>query len=1226
MATPNDEWELSKENIQPLQQGRKPEVLKVALTINPEDLILQQRQAFEKELRTYTGTDPLSVWCKYIKWVEQNFPKGGKDGHIEQLIQQCISILKDRSEYYDDERFIEICLKFANIIPKQNEFYNYMYSHKIGCKSAMFFIAWSWELEYQNNINKAHKVLKEGINRKAEPLGKLKSYLEEFEMRIASKIMSNSEHTDTNEEPYRSAFSVLKPQKKRNLAPVLRTGDAVLETNKSTMIIGRQQPLPKNNVYSGKVPFKIYNAENIAPSLPIQSENPVPFILHSDSSKENEKKPSKWNKVKAKQMPSITRMSENKDPGFKLHCDEVAPPTATPRSVPRASNILRARQDCPAPPLALFEAPDPMKKPMYDKEKVYGGAEEFSFEEIRAASWFKKEELKEKEGQCEKQLRLLHEKDEQIAKLMYEVQLLKNKESNATNLSDMGKDKNKDGVIDKNLSLYSQAPYFQSNKSESKSNYDSNTDSIQRALFPNTKHTSTFREASYIVRDFYNDTFALLQDEPSCTTSDNIFQRENFQNSNALASNNKAQIFHDPLKGMKNDAHFEQNDQADQRPSITSYEQKLPFKPFQDPTEIITITKENLGSKHLVSSHSVQKDYFYEDAKEDVENIPPKEYIQETSKRELSGILQPSKDIMFIPLELQEQEGNSSEEEGECLHAENTVQQNETLIPPCNTEQFVAGAHLSSTPHTQLKRSQKLNQQDEEENISKSFVPPNPLPPSTTFAQNKQLGKTDFRTCVKDQSTFPVSGVQLSVIMESSRECYKSSSSSGSSGSTTKLSTLEQCYSHEKSNIQRHLSKTDVFKERQSIVLRSGSSVINKRESIMKEQILQNKENSLIKPVAIRPNDSKNANCKDALLQNKEKEFQIHVSDINPFDANLNTKILKSLDLPSDYHSKLDVSKNPVKNLEVYNEIKFPDFTCVVIRLIREGAFGKIYEAEKQYASSQKIHSNTKVALKVCRNANDWEFYICYSVHKRLQEINNPPDVKLSVMEINAAKRCSDSIVLVSEFSQNGTLLDLVNMYKQKNENIPETIIMYLTFEMLHIVSKIHECKIIHGDIKPDNILIRNVSNFNIQDSFSLKTTFLKFIDFGRAIDLTAFERGICFKTILKDGCIEMKENKSWAFQIDWYGLLSCIHVLLFSEYMKVKQNPDGKWTIEKKFKRYWDQKLWVPLFDELLNIPSCYQEPNIAKYTHLIESKLKANAQVFKMHSNRLASFYVEK
>ena len=37
--------------------------------------------------------------------------------------------------------------------------------------------------------------------------------------------------------------------------------------------------------------------------------------------------------------------------------------------------------------LALFEPPDPTKKPMYCKHLVYQGVTEFSFEELRAARY-----------------------------------------------------------------------------------------------------------------------------------------------------------------------------------------------------------------------------------------------------------------------------------------------------------------------------------------------------------------------------------------------------------------------------------------------------------------------------------------------------------------------------------------------------------------------------------------------------------------------------------------------------------------------------------------------------------------------------------------------------------------------------------------------------------------------------------------------------------------------
>ena len=54
------EWELSKENIQPLKQGRQFNKLNNILQPNHEDTHKkrqEERQAFETELRTYSGKE-----------------------------------------------------------------------------------------------------------------------------------------------------------------------------------------------------------------------------------------------------------------------------------------------------------------------------------------------------------------------------------------------------------------------------------------------------------------------------------------------------------------------------------------------------------------------------------------------------------------------------------------------------------------------------------------------------------------------------------------------------------------------------------------------------------------------------------------------------------------------------------------------------------------------------------------------------------------------------------------------------------------------------------------------------------------------------------------------------------------------------------------------------------------------------------------------------------------
>jgi len=52
---------------------------------------------------------------RYIHWAEQNFPKGGREGHIIDLLKQCAKLFKDDQRYKNDERYIKIWIKFVSI-------------------------------------------------------------------------------------------------------------------------------------------------------------------------------------------------------------------------------------------------------------------------------------------------------------------------------------------------------------------------------------------------------------------------------------------------------------------------------------------------------------------------------------------------------------------------------------------------------------------------------------------------------------------------------------------------------------------------------------------------------------------------------------------------------------------------------------------------------------------------------------------------------------------------------------------------------------------------------------------------------------------------------------------------------------------------------------------------------------------------------------------------------
>lgn len=50
---------------------------------------------------------------------------------------------------------------------------------------------------------------------------------------------------------------------------------------------------------------------------------------------------------------------------------------------------------------------------------------------------------------------------------------------------------------------------------------------------------------------------------------------------------------------------------------------------------------------------------------------------------------------------------------------------------------------------------------------------------------------------------------------------------------------------------------------------------------------------------------------------------------------------------------------------------------------------------------------------------------------------------------------------------------DVINSYVVIGKSMEEVLCIYYTTEMLHMVETLHDVGLIHGDFKPDNLLIR---------------------------------------------------------------------------------------------------------------------------------------------------------
>ena len=96
-------------------------------------------RAFELALRTYEGDDPFEPWFNYIVWIEQTFPKTGKDGNLNALLEKCIQQFKGNGQYNQDIRFFEVWMKYVRFKDYLKFGKNFLSCH-IYNKNFVFFL------------------------------------------------------------------------------------------------------------------------------------------------------------------------------------------------------------------------------------------------------------------------------------------------------------------------------------------------------------------------------------------------------------------------------------------------------------------------------------------------------------------------------------------------------------------------------------------------------------------------------------------------------------------------------------------------------------------------------------------------------------------------------------------------------------------------------------------------------------------------------------------------------------------------------------------------------------------------------------------------------------------------------------------------------------------------------------------------------------------------------
>ena len=119
-------------------------------------------EVFEKALAEYDGFDPLKVWEKYVKFVQQARP-----ADLLGLLERCTAEFKNRADLKGDIRYLKIWCLYADLCEDPADIFAFLENHGIGHNQALFYEARATMFEAKGDYSAAEAAFELGINRKA---------------------------------------------------------------------------------------------------------------------------------------------------------------------------------------------------------------------------------------------------------------------------------------------------------------------------------------------------------------------------------------------------------------------------------------------------------------------------------------------------------------------------------------------------------------------------------------------------------------------------------------------------------------------------------------------------------------------------------------------------------------------------------------------------------------------------------------------------------------------------------------------------------------------------------------------------------------------------------------------------------------------------------------------------------------------------------------------------
>lgn len=1124
-------WELVKENVQPVRQGREMKKLALAakVALDPATVASGGEGGGDKivkdglwaKVTNSASEDALAEWIALIKWLEQTYATGSsREKELLPALERCTRTLQDEERYKEDARYVRVWIKYADCVAEPGDIFKFMKAKGIGQRQALYYEAYGAYLEVRQAYGAANEAYESGIAMRAEPLERLRASYASFQHRMVRRTQKRIESGEIDEGQGEEIV--------RTFGDTLRGRGGRLTTSRPAgtggglSVAERQrspEAAPSTRANIADAGLEIFeDDENGAPILSRETSAQWNALGgYKDVRKENTAQASTWAGQRIAQSKSKSTLPASELDVFEdtecIDREAVAAATARGGAAP-AGGLLRQRVDAPgvggdlshnpmlyhqrgapAPPLAPGERPATLYRAFSPAQLRSADGEEVCYEENRAAAWISVNGAP---------MRPIATRDSIVNAPA---------ETKKMNMDvDMGCD---DGNRDAALS--SEVP--------------------QGAVQATYGHDSSFKMARpREAEDEIVSKRTYVAPEPpvgsrcgSCASEPSEAQ--------SIATG-AAHVSKPPAKAAAAAA-VVVNNPSIEAPKVRAgarwtADEEGTRAPAHEPTMTIC-TKEAWGDIMSMFSDSVA--------------TGTAGYEADASGDDRAAAKKP---------ERVEQSKNADRDDGGF-----TIREDTCLLP----KDILAARLVEARKPVQLA---PVAVDD-----GGFFIR------EDTVALPSDLGGMTIREDTECIPKFSLAKTPLSV--------------------APAPAPLRRPFSV--------LENTPVSCEK------------TKRSEVPKIS----------------------SNVKRPALAALPREETPQLELVNPFKFDAMDAHLRSLDPPlcEQPGVTVDTKSSTIATLSEAAKcvskggkraaagvkVTLGDVEYVFKGRVGEGAHAEVYEAEletKARTSSDGDIGAYAVKVQEARYAK-WEFVVARRLRDRLPveasaAVNWAQPTALHLI----GGRSSDGEdaamgALVMPFGEHGTLQDVLNSYLSEGKQMHETLVMYYAVEMLRLVEWIHGAGIVHADLKPDNLLLRNGGDdwcdWAAHRPGSWMEKGLALIDFGRAIDLTMYPEEAAF---IGDAgaeafrCIEMMQGKPWTYQADCYAIASTIHCLLYGSYMDVELTPGTTHTYRQRqpLRRYWKTELWEVVFDRLLNQPTESTPPPLGSLRSLLEEHMRGEGQ----------------